>query len=251
MLTVFISKFAIALISPLGTALLLGIFALLLGVLRHSRMSLAVGAIALAWLSLWSLPAMSLWLRSKIESAFPMVPVQELPDAEAIVVLGGTMEPPQNIQAFPDLLSSADRVWHAMRIYRAGKAPLLVLSGGSDSFVSLTSEAESMRLMLRDFGVPEKAMILEGASRNTRENARFTAKLLRDLNVDTVLLVTSALHMKRAMAHFRAEGLNVIPAATDHEGHKPTQWQRWLPDTNALDGSGRAMKEIIGSLFGS
>lgn len=245
----FISKIAIALISPLGTALFLGALGLFFGLLRRNRICVVLGTIAMTWLSLWSLPATSFWLREQVESAFPFVPIHELPAVEAVIVLGGTMSPPQGEQHFPDLLSAADRVWHAARIYRAGKAPLLVLSGGSDRVFSLTSEAESMKLMLQDFGVPEEAMVLESESRNTRENARFTAEILRNLNVQTIILVTSALHMRRAIAIFRAEGFIVIPASTDHEGHKPPRLQRWIPDTNALDGSGRAMKEIIGGLL--
>ena len=55
--------------------------------------------------------------------------------------------------------------------------------------------------------------------------------------------------MQRARRHFQAQGLQVVPVATDHEtSHTPPQgfWQRWLPNTSSLDGSARALKEWVG-----
>ena len=73
--------------------------------------------------------------------------------------------------------------------------------------------------------------------------------MLRQRGVQRVPLVTSALHMQRARRHFQAQGLQVVPVATDHEtSHTPPQgfWQRWLPNTGSLDGSARALKEWVG-----
>ena len=245
-----LTKSAIALISPLGTALVLGLLAWLLGLLGKRAWALALGGLALAWLGFWSLPLASHGLRGLIEADYPPVPVASLPVAPAIVVLGGAVSPPRRPEALPDLGAAADRVWHAARLYRAGKAPLLVLSGGSDPAISLTSEAEAMRRLVLDLGVPDAALVLEEQSRTTRENAHFTAELLRERGIDRILLVTSALHMRRALGLFAAEGLQVIPAATDHEARQVSDWQVWLPDAAALDGSGRALKEWVGAWAG-
>ena len=56
---------------------------------------------------------------------------------------------------------------------------------------------------------------------------------------------------ERALGLFAAEGIQVFPAATDHEARRPAAWQIWLPETGALDGSGRAMKEWVGSWVGA
>ncbi|MBV5273815.1 MAG: YdcF family protein, partial [Lamprocystis purpurea] len=74
-------------------------------------------------------------------------------------------------------------------------------------------------------GVPERAMVLEEQSRNTRENARFSVALLRERGIGSMVLVTSALHMRRALGLFAAEGMQVFPAATDHEARRPAAWQ--------------------------
>jgi len=245
-----IDKLAIALISPLGTALVLGVLALWLASLRRLRLAWSLGALALIWLWVWSMPVASHALRGALEAQYPAVPMQSLPRAQAIVVLGGSVRPAKAVGQAPDLSAAADRAWHAARLFHAGKAPLLVLSGGSDPQVSATSEAMAMRVFLADLGVPVNAMLLEELSRNTRQNARFTAEILRPRGVTHIVLVTSALHMHRAVTLFEAQGFTVTPAATDHEARQRFSAEDWLPDTGALDGSARALKEIVGRMVG-
>ena len=237
---------AFAVISPLGTSLLLGLAALVLGASRWRRLSMVTALLGLVWLWAWSMPVTSLWLRGALESRYPPVALQGLPRAQAIVVLGGGMSPPGAGRLWPDLSAAADRVWHASRLFHAGKAPIVVMSGGADPTLSPVSEAQAMRDFILDLGVPNSAVLLEEGSRNTRENAQFTARLLRQRQIDRVLLVTSALHMRRSMAHFRAQGLTVVTAATDHSPLGAPGVAGWLPDAGALEGSGRAFKELIG-----
>jgi uncharacterized SAM-binding protein YcdF (DUF218 family) len=235
------------LISPLGAALLLGVVSLLLSWRRHHRAAIVSGATAIAWLWLWSTPAASLWIRTYLESQHAALPVAALPNADAIVVLGGAVSPPEAPRSDVDLGSAADRVWHAARLYHAGKAPLIVLSGGSDPAVNAMSEAEAMQLFLRDLGVPDSAMLLETRSRNTRENARYSAQLLDARKMHHILLVTSALHMDRAMGQFLGQGLEVTPAVTDVVAvPMPADLWRYLPDAEALSSSAGALKEIVG-----
>ncbi len=243
-------KLLIALLSPLGTALLLGTIAILAGFFYRRRLALLLGVIAVGWLYTWSLPVPSLWLRHQVESSYPPIPVRDLPKADAIVILGGGMHAPRDSLRYPNLEAAADRIWHGARLYHAGKAPLLVLSGGVDpDSTDLLPEAVAMQIFLRDLGVPDAALLLEDRSRNTRQNAQFSAELLKARNIRRVLLVTSALHMRRARALFEGVGLEVIPAATDHEALGATDWH-WLPEPPALYGSGRAMKELVGRWTG-
>ena len=202
-------KLLIALISPLGTALVLGVLALLLARGAYRRWAMRLGVLALLWLWVWSTPIARYALLGAVEAGYPPVQVQALPQAQAIVVLGGGVTPPERAGELPDLTAAADRVWHGARLFHAGKAPLLVLSGGSNPAVSASSEAEAMRLLLSDLGVPADALVLEARSRNTRDNARYTAELLRPRGVSHILLVSSALHMRRAagLMRERADGI--------------------------------------------
>ena len=203
---------------------------------------------AIFWLGLWSLPVVSDALSLSLERRFVNQTVAELPLADAVVVLGGGMAPAPPEWPYPDLGGGADRVWQGARIYHAGKAPLVIISGGSLPWLGKRmSEAEAMWQLLADLGVPSDAVLFESRSRSTRENALYTAKLVQERGLDQVLLVTSALHMPRALATFRAAGIDAIPAATDFEVMpEPNHVLRWLPDAAALAKSSRAFKQYIG-----
>lgn len=245
-LIVFLSKLSIALMSPLGTALLLTLLGMLLARYGRPRAAWFSVVLGFAWLALWSLPPASNWLVSQVEQEFPFQPLSGLPSAPAMVVLGGGIHPSRSAVTPPNLESSADRVWYAAQLYHAGKAPLMVLSGGSDPITSVGTEADAMRELLMDLGVPDSALLLEGKSRTTRENAIYSAELLRSRGIRRVLLVTSALHMHRAKKLFEQQGIEVDPAPTDHEARPLSSWQLVLPDAGALEGSGHAIKELVG-----
>jgi uncharacterized SAM-binding protein YcdF (DUF218 family) len=247
-----LSKVATWLLSPLGTAFCLIGLALLMAQLRRLRSSKVFGALALVWLWLWSMPVMGHWLANQIENQFRQVPVASVPHAQALVVLGGGVSPPVIGQTEIDLGSAADRVWYAARLYHAEKAPLVLLSGGGDLERQDFSEARAMAVFLQDLGVPAQAVALEETSRNTRENAAFSAALLKARGIGNILLVTSALHMPRALALFKAQGLQVTAAPTDFEAGQepPSGLLAWLPDAGALNGSALAMKELVGLWVG-
>ncbi|NWN91775.1 YdcF family protein [Marinobacter adhaerens] len=245
-----LSKFAIALISPLGSSLLGGLLAIIAGVSGFRRVALAFGVLSLVWLWAWSLPVTSYVVRGYLENQNPPVNVEAMPNAEAIVVLGGGTSPLQYGQEYPNLGPASDREWHGVRLFKAGKAPLIVLSGGFDPAYSASSSAEAMRRFMLALGVQDAALLLEPQSRNTTQNAQYTANLLGKRGIKDILLVTSALHMPRSIALFEAQGFEVTPAATDHEVRPLPGWRLWMPNTNALDGSSRALKEIVGRLAG-
>lgn len=212
---------------------------------RRSGWTLALGGIA--WLWTWSMPYFSIKAGASLEREWPPVAAEECQSADAIVLLGGGMAS-SGVGPYPEMFSASDRVWHAARLYRCGKAPI-VLPSGIDS-------ARAELPLLVDLGVPAEAVCCENESRNTEENARFTSELLakrvQGARRPRVLLVTSALHMRRAKLMFEryAPGLDVIPAATDHENlvmesHRRTPAD-FFPSTEAITRSGYAFKEMLG-----
>ena len=244
-------KLLISLISPLGTALFFGVAALVVIGFKKIRLGSVVLAFALLWLFVFSMPVVSNALRASVEAQFPPVEMGALSKkAQAIVVLGGGTQSAEVSGQMPDLNSGADRMWHAARLFHAGIAPIVVLTGGGNLNVSINSEAEDMRTFLSDLGVPTEAMVLEGLSRNSRQNAQFTDDILRPQGINQIILITSALHMRRAVASFENQGFTVIPAATDYEARTRFDWTGFLPDASALDGSARAIKEIVGRISG-
>jgi uncharacterized SAM-binding protein YcdF (DUF218 family) len=147
------------------------------------------------------------------------------------------------------LLAAADRLWFAMELYRAGRAPTLVLSGGTAQWsTSDQPEAETMADFLAQAGVPRAAMLLDSDSLTTHENALRTQQILAAHGIRRVLLVTSALHMRRALATFARAGIDAIAAPTDFEAvpRRGASVLQWIPDVSALEGSTRALKEYAG-----
>jgi uncharacterized SAM-binding protein YcdF (DUF218 family) len=89
---------------------------------------------------------------------------------------------------------------------------------------------------------------VEGQSRDTRDNAGLSAPMLAAAQVDTIVLVTSAMHMPRAAALFRSRGLTVIPAPVTDYSPADGVYTRWLPSAGGLDDSRNAVYELLGGL---
>ncbi|MBT4500043.1 MAG: YdcF family protein, partial [Gemmatimonadetes bacterium] len=142
-----------------------------------------------------------------------------------------------------------DRLLHGMRLLRAGKGNFLILSGGTiPSLVgSEVTEAVQLQSLALEYGIQAEAILLEGRSRNTYENAIFTRELLEKHGLGKVLLVTSASHMRRSVAVFRTQGMEVIPAPTDvRVVDLPPNLGSLVPTLGGLEFSTIAIKEHVG-----
>jgi len=245
----FLSKLLPQLIYPLSLFIWLAILA---GVaVWFERKRLAVAMLSTAIIILWivSTPTFSAYFRAGLERTYLPLPVSESPTADAIVVLGGAVSGPVYPRIDVDLGDGADRVLHAARLYRAGKATFVIATGGNISWLGGPGpESPAIATLLQEWGVPEDAILLESDSVNTLENAINTKRILDEQDLDMVLLVTSALHMPRALATFRAAGVKAVPSPTDYEvvDRQQTTIMDFLPDAGALEGTTRAIKEYLG-----
>ena len=107
------------------------------------------------------------------------------------------------------------------------------------------SAAAAMARLARALGVPDDALLVEGASLNTRENLLYSKRLLGD-GSHTLWLVTSALHMPRSVASARALGLEVIPYPCDFRADQRLSWQMLVPANEAPGGLESALHELVG-----
>ncbi len=188
-------------------------------------------------------------LLGALEDDFDVVAAVDQRNADAIVVLGGVTEPPVFPRVEIEVGGGIDRLLHGLRLYRAGKAPVLIFSGGSLEWLtgSMMSEAEQFFHLAAESGVDESVLLLEERSRNTYENALYTHQMLKERGLNQVLLVTSASHMRRAVAAFRTQGVEVIPAPTDlRVSRKGFTLYQLLPTVNGLEKSTIALKEYMG-----
>jgi uncharacterized SAM-binding protein YcdF (DUF218 family) len=142
------------------------------------------------------------------------------------------------------------RLRHGVHLHRRTGLPLLVTGGGTPPRFR-PGLGEAMRVAAeRDFGV--EVRWVEGASRNTMENATLSARILLPEGVATVLLVTHAEHMPRSMRAFAAAGIASVPAPVGsvvHADPDPLSLGALLPRTRALDRSASAIHELAGMLW--
>jgi uncharacterized SAM-binding protein YcdF (DUF218 family) len=245
------TKFTGWLLSPLTIAMGGWVAGIVLHSTRFRRLGVALSIVCAMMLWLVASPWGAQALTSSLERRYPAQTIEQTPVADAILVLGGALDvahPPE--RPYADLGSAADRIWHAAALYKAGKAPLVMISGGNQpGQESLTSEAEATRSMLMTLGVPGASIKLEGRSRNTLENARFSSEMIAEARSKQILIVTSAVHMPRAIEifemAFKGKGVTFIAATTDVEGVQTLATMQWLPAAGQLAQSSRAIKEYI------
>ena len=107
-----------------------------------------------------------------------------------------------------------------------------------------------MRDILVTLGVPSQAIVMETRNRVTYDNTRFTRHTLAAMEAESVLLVTSAFHMRRSLLVFEALDIEVIPAPTDFQVVTGTfSFWTFLPNVKALQRTSWAMHEFAGYLY--
>lgn len=231
------------LVLPLSQSLLLLLLALLAW--RWRRLAVGLVLIAFTWLYVTSTALFADLVMGPLEDAYRPKAMAVVPRADAIVVLGGATTGDMHFSRLGDLNQAADRLVHGLALYKAGKAPLILLSGGSQP--GDRAESEIMYEHLELMGVPGRVMLRERASRDTRENATFSAAILKGKGVKTIHLVTSTFHMRRAVPLFQRQGFEVIPAPTDFQRLAGTPIvPRWLPTVADLERSTFALREYVG-----
>jgi len=148
-----------------------------------------------------------------------------------------------------NFMRSSDRLWQAVKLYEDGRIQKILITGGSAEFFSKdTVESAVLRDFLVSVGIPPEDVITEERSRNTHENALFTAQLLQDKPKDNLLLITSAMHIRRANGCFRKAGLtcDIYPADQYSGARKFNIDQLLIPDAGTLFNWNAFFHELMG-----
>ncbi|WP_338871064.1 YdcF family protein [Spirosoma sp. SC4-14] len=175
----------------------------------------------------------------------------------AVVLTGGIIN---GMKETPDdrvLLSrEADRAGQALYLYKRGAVQKILISGGAGDLPfqrkSVNDEGHMAAKFLIMAGVRPNDIVLENKSRNTHENAVFSAAMLhRYFPASQYILVTSASHMRRAVACFQKEGVSVLPFpgafVSSRRSFMPTEWL--FPNEDSLARSYYLMKELVGYIM--
>lgn len=170
--------------------------------------------------------------------------------AQAIVVLdGGTSRTSAgDIELVAASAPSATRAIEAIEVFRIlDRKPLILISGGADAPRGPSPEGSGIRKALIESGVDSTRILLDTTSRNTREHGVNVPRILKSLSVTRFILVTSALHMRRAMRDFAANGSKPIPAPA---ALPPVMSASWWPSTGGLDQTVDVFHELAGLISG-
>lgn len=250
----FLSKLLPLFLYPLGLTSLL----LLVGlIIAWKRPYLALFPMGMSLFIL--LIASNAWISSLLMQSleWQQIPQEELPEAEAIILLGGSTRVPTPPRQTIEITEAGDRVLYAAHLYKAGKAPLIIATGGRIAWLkNAPPEADSMKNLLVEIGVPASAIIEETQAVNTYENALYTKEILKQRGIKKSLLVTSASHMPRSLRVFQKQEIDVIPAPTDFlvtkldweqlQGTPQATLFNLLPNAENLKQTTQAIKEYIG-----
>lgn len=229
---IFLSKFIPNFVYPLGLIFLLIGLALLLR--RWKRIQTTAIILALVLILLGGNRWLSFWLARSLEWRY--LPLNPVPQADVIVVLGGGTESEQYPRPMVETNSAGDRVLYAARLYKEGKAPHLLLSGGNISWLDgrMMTPAAEMSDLLALMDIPQEAIWLQPKSQNTHEDALYCSQIIKGMGLKRVLLVTSAQHMPRSMALFQHQGIDVIPAPVDYTVTQPGWDNLFSPDLQTV-----------------
>lgn len=240
-----INKIVGFVVNPLFIGMMMVAVGLAFVLFRKRKAAVWTLGVSLAWFWFWSMPIVGGWLALPLERDFPVQLAEEMPQADAIVLMGGGVWGDEHYP-YACLNEAADRPWHAARLWKARKAPIIIPS-------NVGAEFGDVKLLV-DLGIPREAIVLEDKAMNTEENAKLVAKILAAKNAKSakVLLVTSACHMRRTLYMFwkYAPDIECVPAATDYQAlpwrDMPLGIRSFLPYINTFANNNAYVHEYIG-----
>src|SRR5438067_202799 len=173
------------------------------------------------------------------------------PDMTAIVVLGSGSSTVNGAEEHVGVLdlAGAARVLEAAYVYRLIGSPWVISSGGAADGVQIDPSALTMRTGLVQLGVPADRILLEASSRTTRDEAVLVAPMLRAMRITRVVLVTSDIHMRRALSTFHAVGLDPVPAIAEDPLQYQTRFQSLIPTEEGLSFTRDIVHEYLGLVY--
>ncbi len=230
------------LVLPPSSNLLLGLVGLLLWP-RRPRLGAALCAAGIVSLWVLATPVVADALARGAERYPPLDPshlTAAQARAQAIVILGGGLrrDAPEAGGDAPGVHTDL-RLIEGAKIARATHLPVLVSGKNREAFAM-------RRFLEEDLQVPVRW--IESASNDTHENAIFSARMLRQQGIERIILVTSGAHLVRAVAEFRAAGLEVEAAPAEMWTRDERGALALVPSVSALERSHTALYEWAGRI---
>lgn len=164
---------------------------------------------------------------------------------DAVILLGGLVEDRVDSHGTVAYNDNVERLHGTYEVLRSGQARFAIVSGGS--WANTVPEATTLAAELIRLGIEPERVLIEDKSRNTRENALFSAEIIRDRKLEKLLVVTSAFHMQRAVRCFEVVGLAVDALPVDYKSYDPAHFSgSFIPRSKSLFESSYAIRELAG-----
>ncbi|MCH6256612.1 YdcF family protein [Puniceicoccaceae bacterium K14] len=237
-----LTKTLSTLLYPVFTSLLLIVLGLIFRLFRKWPGYFLIIA-GVAYLYVCSIQPTADWLASSLEKDYPQIGISDVPEADAIVLLGGGLNFSNNML---NLETSADRALYAARLFKAEKASMIMATGGAT--LNQRPESEAMTEFLVELGVPEKSITQENEALNTYQHTVYLSPLLEQESISSLILVTSAWHMRRSIDVFDSnfEGIEIIPYPVDSMVSQSQIVNDYIPTIEALTKTSKLIREYVG-----
>jgi len=166
------------------------------------------------------------------------------------IVLGGMMSYDSQLDRL-QFSKGVDRLLQAVQLYEDGIIKKILITSGSGSITyPELKESPLLKRYLQTINIPDKDIIIETESKNTRENALFSTPLIKKAAPGgRYLLITSAFHMRRSIGCFNRLGIKVTPYSADRYSGGPRRWAPdflFIPNPEAFEAWNILIHEIIG-----
>ena len=169
------------------------------------------------------------------------------PPYDVVIVLSGMVDLSVSRGGHLEFTGAVDRILAGIAFVKQGTGKTLLISGGSGKlFDQRTKEAELLRTFALQLGLAAGQVLVEPDSRNTYENAAYSAKVLRTHQLQRALLVTSASHMRRAVAAFHKQGIFPDTYPVDFRASDEVSPFSFVPSVASLSKATEAIYELIG-----
>lgn len=210
-------------------------------------------AVAAVLLYAGSMPIVSEALFRQIESGEVKLTPQDVPQADAIVVLGGMLTWVPSKQGLVTEWGDPDRFFAGVDLMTAGRAPTLIFTGGKFPWdMGLEAEGHVLKKYALRMGIPADKIWVTADVQNTEQEAREVSKLLNAPNGERkkIILVTSAFHMTRAEILFAKAGVEIFQYPVDFKSSQTALTpMSLLPNVSALATTDAAIRESLGIVF--
>jgi len=240
-MTLFLHKLLPILLLPLGFSICL----LLIALLFKKRW---IGLLAVAILTITGMPIVGDSLLRILENRYPKIEVENCPQADAVVVLGGILRKTRRKTGGLEWGEPVDRFEQGVLLMLAAKAPRLVFPGGVIPWSNRkVPEGDDLKKAAVARGIPEASILVTEQVGDTAGEAQAVSKM----GFHKVILVTTAWHMPRALYLFRKRGIEAIPFPVDYQTAEgePITLLDLLPQAHGLENTEITLRETYGLLY--